>query len=466
MPRFTTEEKIQAVKRYVNGTEGHKTIAKDIGVSHGVFSNWIQQYQHHGERALEKRYTTYTVEDKLEVLQYMIENGTSVRETAAIFNLLSLIRLFYRNRQIYWELQVVYMVDTLIRDISREDIIRLTVFLGIIIIGNWLIKRYAKNSASKSSKFFQRFLPIIDSLADWITFYGIIILLLLTFSKKKWLFNPLYTHGEVDVTILLIVIAFLIVSLAHRLIKLFNKYILSSVYDYYGVDKGLGYTFNQIIYYTVMFAALAVSLTSVGINLTAIGAVFGVLGIGIGFGMRNVAGNFVSGIIILFERPIEVGEIIQINDKVGRVEKIRLRSTIIRTAKEGTLIVPNQYFIEQIVKNRTSARMMAQVKVSVAFGTDTHLVQALLEQAVNEIKENEQGILDSPEPDIRFIDFQSKAMEFQIEIPVVNFEIKEKIESKIRHMVAAIFIEKNIQLPAVTFQMSDKNILPTSERTE
>ena len=349
------------------------------------------------------------------------------------------------------------MVDTFIRDISREEIIRLAVFLFIIIAGNWLTKRAAKLSAAKNSRFFQRALPIIDSLADWVTFYGIIILLLLTFSKSEWLFDPLYTHGEVDVSILLIVIAFLIVSLAHRLVKLFNKYILSSVYEYYGVDRGLGYTFNQIIYYSVMFGAIAVSLTSVGINLTALGAVFGVLGIGIGFGMRNVAGNFVSGIIILFERPIEVGEIIQINDKVGRVEKIRLRSTIIRTAKEGTLIVPNQYFIEQIVKNRTSARMMAQVKVSVAFGTDTHMVQSLLEQAVNEIKENEEGLLDSPEADIRFVDFHSKAMEFLIEIPVVNFEIKEKIESKLRHMIAAIFVEHNIQLPTINLQMMDSN---------
>lgn len=349
------------------------------------------------------------------------------------------------------------MIDTFIRDISREEIIRLAIVLVIIILFNWAIKRTAQFSAAKKSRFFQKALPIIDSMADWITFYGIIILLLLTIPKTDWLFYTLYTNGEIKVTILLIVIAFLIVSLAHRLVKLFNKYILSSVYDYYGVDRGLGYTFNQIIYYIVMFAALAISLTSVGINLTAIGAVVGVLGIGIGFGMRNVAGNFVSGIIILFERPIEVGEVIQINDKIGRVEKIRLRSTVIRTAKEGTLIVPNQYFIEQIIKNRTSARMMAQVQVSVAYGTDTHKVQALLEEAVREIKDGEKGILDQPEPDIRFIDFRSKALEFLIEIPVVNFEIKEQIESKLRHMIAAIFIENEIQLPSMTFQVIKSN---------
>jgi small-conductance mechanosensitive channel len=349
------------------------------------------------------------------------------------------------------------MIDTFIRDISREEIIRLAVILVIIIIFNWVIKKAAQFSAAKKSRFFQKALPIIDSMADWITFYGIIILLLLTIPKTDWLFYTLYTNGEIKVTILLIVIAFLIVSLAHRLVKLFNKYILTSVYDYYGVDRGLGYTFNQIIYYIVMFAALAISLTSVGINLTAIGAVVGVLGIGIGFGMRNVAGNFVSGIIILFERPIEVGEVIQINDKIGRVEKIRLRSTVIRTAKEGTLIVPNQYFIEQIIKNRTSARMMAQVQVSVAYGTDTHKVQALLEEAVREIKDGEKGILDQPEPDIRFIDFRSNALEFLIEIPVVNFEIKEKIESKLRHMIATIFMENKIQLPSLTFQAIESN---------
>jgi small-conductance mechanosensitive channel len=349
------------------------------------------------------------------------------------------------------------MIDNFIRDISREEIIRFAVILVIIIIFNWGIKKAAQFSAAKKSRLFQKALPIIDSMADWITFYGIIILLLLTIPKTDWLFYTLYTNGEIEVTILLIVIAFLIVSLAHRLVKLFNKYILSSVYDYYGVDRGLGYTFNQIIYYIVMFAALAISLTSVGINLTAIGAVVGVLGIGIGFGMRNVAGNFVSGIIIIFERPIEVGEVIQINDKIGRVEKIRLRSTVIRTAKEGTLIVPNQYFIEQIIKNRTSARMMAQVQVSVAYGTDTHKVQALLEEAVREIKDGEKGILDQPEPDIRFIDFRSNALEFLIEIPVVNFEIKEKIESKLRHMIATIFMDNKIQLPSLPFQAIESN---------
>ncbi|WP_430008878.1 IS3 family transposase [Metabacillus idriensis] len=87
MAKFTAQEKIQSVKRYLDGTEGYKTIAKSIGVSHGVFHAWIQHYQYQGENAFKKQYTTYSVDDKLEVLTYMNEHGTSPCETAAIFSI-------------------------------------------------------------------------------------------------------------------------------------------------------------------------------------------------------------------------------------------------------------------------------------------------------------------------------------------------------------------------------------------
>lgn len=89
MAKFTEQEKVNAVKRYLNGTEGHKAIAISIGVAHGVFHRWIQQYQYNGEKAFKKRYTTYSLDDKLKVLTYMNEHGTSLSETAAIFKIQS-----------------------------------------------------------------------------------------------------------------------------------------------------------------------------------------------------------------------------------------------------------------------------------------------------------------------------------------------------------------------------------------
>jgi transposase len=89
MARYTSDEKLQAVKRYLSGNEGYKTVAGSIGVHPSVLLNWIKQYEFTGEAAFEKPYTTYTLKDKLDVLNYLNDHGTSLRETAAIFNISS-----------------------------------------------------------------------------------------------------------------------------------------------------------------------------------------------------------------------------------------------------------------------------------------------------------------------------------------------------------------------------------------
>ncbi|GKU75932.1 hypothetical protein L3i20_v203290 [Paenibacillus sp. L3-i20] len=89
MIRFSTDEKIQAVIRYQKGPDSLKAITKSLGLHHSVFSNWIRQYEYHGEEAFENGYTTYSVQDKLDVLNHMNEYGTSVRETAAVFKIAS-----------------------------------------------------------------------------------------------------------------------------------------------------------------------------------------------------------------------------------------------------------------------------------------------------------------------------------------------------------------------------------------
>jgi transposase len=87
MAKLTAQEKINAVKRYLEGIEGQKTVAESVGVTKAIFQTWIRQYQHHGETAFEKSYTAYSADYKLMVLNYISEHGTSIRETAAIFNI-------------------------------------------------------------------------------------------------------------------------------------------------------------------------------------------------------------------------------------------------------------------------------------------------------------------------------------------------------------------------------------------
>jgi potassium efflux system protein len=336
------------------------------------------------------------------------------------------------------------MLDFIVENFTASDILQFILYVSLILAGKWLLKFAAKFLAVSRPELQAKFLPSLVSMLNWITFYGIVFLFLFYFSTSDWLFYSLYSQGGVDVTLFLIILAIMIVSLANRVVKLFIKYVLSSVYEYYSIERGLSYTLSRVLYYIVMIAALAFSFTSVGIDLTALGAFLSVLGIGIGFGLRNVAGNFISGLILLFERPVEVGEVIQIHDQTGRIERVRMRSTVVRTARDGLLIVPNQYFIEQIIKNRTGAERSAEVKVSVIYGTDSKEVERVLYLAVEKVKELEKGILD----------LRNRAMEFIVALPVTNFEIKERVESRLRHEIVSIFKENGIELAPSQLDLS------------
>ncbi|MED1201507.1 mechanosensitive ion channel family protein [Heyndrickxia acidicola] len=338
------------------------------------------------------------------------------------------------------------MNENLYNIVIHSMLFKFIAYSLLIILLGLSFKGTALYASAKNSALNERFTPVFLSSVNWLMYYSIILLFLFIFSKKKWLFYPLYSQGGVKVTLFLVIIAIMLVSLASRLVKLLTRYILTPVYKHYDVDKGLGFTFNQVIYYVVMLLAVWISFKSVGIDLTALGTVFSVLGIGIGFGMRNIAGNFVSGIIMLFERPVEVGEVIQIDDTVGKVEKIRLRSTLVRSAKEGALIVPNQYFIEQVIKNRTGAEVTAQVMISVEYGADTKEVELLLYKAVKKVKDEQAGILKALDTSIRLINIRGSAIDFLIELPVMNLDVKDEIESRLRHSIVKLFMEKQIRL--------------------
>lgn len=333
----------------------------------------------------------------------------------------------------------------MLKELSVREFLMFFVYLSLIFVIKlsieWSVKMVLKRTPSN-----KRFIPIIEAILNWLAFYSSIILFLFYFWKEEWLTYPFYETDGVQVTIFLIVVVIMIVTFASRIIKTFNRHVMPIIYEQFDVDVGLSFTINRLIYYTVMFLALALSFTTVGLDLTALGVVFSVLGIGIGFGVRNIAANFVSGIIILFERPMEVGEMVEIDNKIGKIKRIKLRSTVVETLKDGTLVVPNQYFIEQIVKNRSSAELFARVEVSVAYGSDTAKVEELItKSAVNEIAAMD-GVPEDQQPDVRFIAFRNSALDFQVEVHVTDVQMKEQLESRMRHAIAASLFENGVKL--------------------
>ncbi|AIY04800.1 putative small-conductance mechanosensitive channel [Planococcus sp. PAMC 21323] len=337
-----------------------------------------------------------------------------------------------------------------LKEISVSDFLLFFVYLAIIFVVKFIVLMLLRKLIS-SKDFKTRIYPVIEDISNWLVLYGSILFFVFYFSKEKWLTFAFYETEGVEISVLLIIVAVLIVTFASRITKALTRYVMPFVYEQFDVDIGMSYTINRLLYYLVMFLALAISFTTVGLDLTALGVVFSVLGIGIGFGVRNIAANFVSGIIILFERPMEVGEMVEIDGKIGRITKIKLRSTVIETLKEGTLVVPNQYFIEQIVRNRSSAQLYARVMVSVQYGSDTKKIERLLnESALKTISLMEE--IPEKNVEVQFIDFRNSALDFQVEVQVVDVEMKENLESRIRHAIAEAFVQNNVKLAEETLE--------------
>ncbi|MCA0986729.1 mechanosensitive ion channel family protein [Guptibacillus algicola] len=302
----------------------------------------------------------------------------------------------------------------------------------------------------------------IVSFLNWVTLYAILVFLLLYFSEYAWMSRELFTIGDVDISLLLLLIALFIITLANRLSKIFTSLLMPPLYDHYRLDTGLQFTFNRVFHYTLMVIAVIISLTTVGIDLSALTIFAGVLGVGIGFGMQNIANNFISGLIILFERPIKVGDRVIINDIIGDVEKIKMRATIIRTLDNERIIMPNSYFIEEQVVNHSYGdnRLRLVVPIGVAYGSDVELVRDLLHQVAKEEKENSMYVLEKPNPFVNFIGFGDSSLDFQLFIWISSPKAAVETKSNLNFRINRVLAENNVEIP---FPQRDLHIRSVDE---
>ena len=221
-----------------------------------------------------------------------------------------------------------------------------------------------------------------------------------------------------------------------------------ALYGFYkrkDIDQGAQFAINQLIKYVIYIVAVLMAINTLGINMTIVWGGAAALLVGVGLGLQQTFNDFFSGLVLLFERTVSVGDIMEVNGIVGTVTKIGLRSSIIETRANVSIIIPNSQLVNDAVKNWTHFVDYGrfEVNVGVAYGSDTNLVKKLLLSAVNE----NNKVLDYPTPFVRFNHFNDSSLDFTVLFFSNRFLIIEDIKSDIRFKIDALFRENGISIP-------------------
>src|SRR5271169_2233482 len=207
------------------------------------------------------------------------------------------------------------------------------------------------------------------------------------------------------------ILAFLITVWASFLVSKFLRFLLEEdVYHHLHLARGIPYAISTMLHYVILLVGFFVALGALGIDLTKVTILVGAFSVGIGFGLQNVINNFVSGLILLFERPIKIGDVIEVGGNVGEVSRIGIRASVIRTADGSEVIVPNGSLISSQVTNWTfSDRQRAvEVSVNVAGGVDPQRVVELLKRTAADYP----GVAKEPLPQVYVVNFSAGAVTF------------------------------------------------------
>jgi potassium efflux system protein len=266
---------------------------------------------------------------------------------------------------------------------------------------------------------------------------------LLSHVQAIWDFQILIIDNQ-PVTIKKLIIAFIILIVGIYLARYVLRILGRRLFSYAHLKESTALGVQKIFLYLAYLLVLLFALRMVNIPLAAFAFLGGAIAIGVGFGAQNLINNFISGFIIMGERPIKIGNIVQVDGVLGQIEEIGARSTRIRTGENVHILVPNSSFLEKNITNWTLSdqQIRAHVTVGVRYGSPVREVEKLLLEAVK----GETRVLKSPEPFIIFEDFGDNALIFQVHfwISIIRIIDRRLIESSIRFRIDDLFREAEI----------------------
>ena len=242
------------------------------------------------------------------------------------------------------------------------------------------------------------------------------------------------------------VLAFaLTVYIAYLLSSAVQFVLAEDVFPRLSLRPGLPYALASLAKYMIGFVGFLLSLVALGVNLDRVTVLGGALGVGVGFGLQNIVNNFVSGLIVLFERPVRVGDAVQIGDVQGEVRRIGIRSTTVRSWEGAEVIVPNSQLVADRVTNWTpfDQRRRLEIRVSVAYGSAPDKVL----QVLTEVAQGHPDVTSTPPPLALFLGFGESALQFQLFAWTTRLDRHGAVKSELGIAVYAAFREAGFTIP-------------------
>jgi len=263
--------------------------------------------------------------------------------------------------------------------------------------------------------------------------------------------------GSIRFSLVGFVYAFFILLMTRTAARFWRHILERKILVDSGLEAGVQESVTSITVYLLWAVGIVIALTALGFSTTSLTVALGALGVGLGFGLQNIFNNFVSGLILLFERPVQVGDAIEVNGTWGTISKIRVRSTVVQTYDNASLIIPNSDMISNQVTNWSfkDLRLRRWITVGVAYGSDTDLVRKTL----LEIAHADRRALKRPRPDVVFRDFGDSALIFSLRV-WTTIDDFIAMETDIRFAIDRLFRERNIE---IAFPQRDIHIRSVSE---
>jgi small-conductance mechanosensitive channel len=323
-----------------------------------------------------------------------------------------------------------------------------------------------------------RKIPFLQNQADTIVERGVKfvqVLVLLLFSgailqtwrvfTSSWdLMGQLlafgFTIGEKHITIGLVLIAAVCLYGALFASRILQFFLMRDVFLRRQVDSGIGLSITRLLHYAFVLLGVFLALATLGFELTNLAIIASALSVGIGFGLQTIVNNFVCGLILLFERPVKVGDVIQLGEQWATIRNIGLRATTIQTFDQSDIVVPNSDLIANQVTNWTlgNRRIRLILTVGVAYGSDVPAVLKILE----ECSQNHPRVSQNPAPSIFFMAFGDSSLDFQLRVWIDDIDYMNVVRSELNQEIDRQFRERGIEIPFPQRDIHLRSMAPTA----